>query len=451
MRKDGSDRQVKGERQVTAGRMKKRPSLWLRKTIPLMMTPRRALTGLLLSASLLAPLALPAPVLARDAAPSPFSVVLKVNDLVITQYELDQRKRFLMLLRAPGDPEKEALRGLTQDRLAMGEAKRFKIKLTKKQVEDGLTEFASRANLSAEQFVTALGQGGVSPQTFRDFVGNGLLWRELVRGHFLSAVSVSDAEIDRAIANGTHRTAMQLLLSELVIPVEGDPEDELARARQLKLELTSEGAFASAARRYSASPSAGRGGRLDWTPASNLPPALVQMVLALGPGQTSDPFVLPNAVALFQLRDVTEDQTTAPPKVRVEYAEFLLPNTATVQADAAALGNRVDSCKDLYAEARGLPEDRLTVKKSSVDALPGDVALQLAQLDPGEASTALTRGPWRVYLMLCSREPMPTDTDNPDAEIDRNGIRDAIIAQELSSRADGYLEELRSEAIIKQP
>ena len=379
------------------------------------------------------------------ASGSPFAAVMKINDSVITQYELDQRKLFLMLLRQPGDPEKEALRGLIQDRLAAGEARRFGVRLTREQVTAGMNEFAGRANLTAEQLIEALGQAGVSAETFRDFVANGLLWRDIIRGRFGGTVTVTEAEVDRAIANGTKRTAMQLLLSELAIPVEGDPEDELALARRLRAEINSEAAFASAARRYSASPSAGRGGRLDWTPAANLPPQVVQLALATGPGQVSEPVTLPEAIILFQLRDVAEDQSAEGPLVEVEYAEYLIPNTEDAQAQAAALSNRIDTCKDLYAEARGLPEDRLTVTRTTVQELPRDIGLELAKLDLGESSTTLTRGGFRVFLMLCAREP------KGEAPIDRDVIRNQLVSQELVTRAELYLEELRSEAIIETP
>ena len=379
------------------------------------------------------------------AGGSPFAPVLRINDSVITRYELDQRVRFLTLLRAPGDPEKEALKALTQDRLAGAEAKRVGLRLTAQQVTDGMTEFAGRANLTAEQFIEALGQGGVSPESFRDFAANGLIWRELVRARFLPTVSVTEAEIDRAIAAGVARPNVQLLLSELVIPVEGDPSDEMALARKLKAGITSEESFAEAARSYSASPSAARGGRLDWTSSSALPPALIGVALALAPGQVSDPVALPNGVALFQLRDLREDTTAAPPKPVVEYAEYLLANTEGVLAEAAALANRIDSCKDLYAEARGLPEDRLTVTTRPVAEVPQDVALQLAQLDQGESSTAIVRGGWRVFLMLCGRAP---SLENP---LDRGAISEQLKSQKLTLLSEVYLEELRSEAIITTP
>ncbi|MDR7125314.1 peptidylprolyl isomerase [Pseudotabrizicola sp. 4114] len=396
-----------------------------------------------LMATLAAPLAtVPHSAAAQDG--SPFQVVMRINDSVITRYEMDQRKLFLKLLRVPGDPEAEAMKGLTQDRLAAAQAKRFGLRLTQEQIDAGMEEFASRADLTAAEFVEALGEAGVSMETFRDFAGNGLLWRELVRGRYAGSFTISEAEIDRALVGGTVNTGMQLLLSELILPVEGDPEAQQALARQLRDEITTEDGFAAAARRYSASPSAGSGGRLDWTPTSELPPQIVELVLALGPGQVSEPVTLPNAVAVFQLRDVAEDASAAP-EVQVEYAEFLMPNTPDVQAQAAALHTRVDGCKDLFAEARGLPESQLKVETRSVPELPADVALQLAQLDPGEYSTAITRGGARVFLMLCGRGP------KVDGPIDREAIREQLISRRLTLLAEAYLEELRSEAIISTP
>lgn len=378
---------------------------------------------------------------------SPFAPVMKVNESVITQFELDQRMRFLTLLRIPGDPVENAMKALINDRLAAFEARRAGLKLTAEQVGSGMSEFATRANLSAEEFIAALKEGGVEAETFRDFVANGLLWRELVRAKYGPLVNVTETEVDRAIANGTKRTAFQLLLSEIVIPIEGEPDEELALANKLRKEITSEGAFVSAAHRYSASPTAGRGGRLDWMPAANLPGQLTQLVIGLGPGQVSQPVITPEAVALFQLRDIAEDQTSEPPIVAVEYAQFLLPNTDTVMAEVEALSNKVDTCKDLWEYAKDLPEDRLTVETKPLKDVPQDIALELAPLDPGEHSAALTRGGNRVFLMLCGREPVSAE----GGSVDRAAVRNQLQSDELAAQAEVWLEELRSEAIIVQP
>ena len=384
-------------------------------------------------------LALTAPVLAQDL----FTPRLYVNDRVITNYEVEQRAMFLRVLRAPGNPEEEALKALTEDRLRQTEAERLGLKLSEADLNTGLTEFASRANLTVEQFVEELGKAGIAPETFRDFVAAGLLWRQAVRARFLGQVPISENDIDRALEASARPRALQVLASELVIPApEGQEEAAMARAQELSDTLSGEAAFASAARRLSAAPTAGSGGRLDWLPLANLPAAIGQKILALDAGEVSDPIAVPGAVVLFLLRDVAQDTKAEPISVSVEWAEFLVPDDAAAIAKILAAS---DECNDLYAQAKGLPEDRLTVTKAALETVPGDVALQLARLDPGEASTALTRGGFRRMLMLCGREqvlePAPT----------RDQIREQVINQKLEGMAEGYLEELRSAAFIREP
>jgi peptidyl-prolyl cis-trans isomerase SurA len=384
-------------------------------------------------------LALTTPVLAQDL----FTPRLYVNDRVITNYEVEQRALFLRVLRAPGNPEEEALKALTEDRLRQTESERLGLKLSEEELTAGLTEFASRANLTVEQFAAELGKAGIAPETFRDFVAAGLLWRQAVRARFLGQVPISENDIDRALEASARPRALQVLASELVIPApEGQEEAAMAQAQELSDTLSGEGAFASAARRYSAAPTAGSGGRLDWLPLANLPAAIGQKILALDAGEVSDPIAVPGAVVLFLLRDVAMDTKAEPISVSVEWAELLVPDDA---AEIARIRAASDECNDLYGQAKGLPEDRLTVTKAGLETVPGDVALELARLDPGETSVNLTRGGFRRMLMLCGREqvlePAPT----------RDQIREQVINQKLEGMAEGYLEELRSAAIIREP
>lgn len=384
-------------------------------------------------------LVLALPVSAQDL----FTPRLYVNDRVITNYEVAQRALFLRVLRAPGNSEEEALKALTEDRLRQTEAERLGLTLSDEELMRGMTEFAARANLTAEQFVAELEKAGIAAETFRDFVAAGLLWRQAVRARFLGQVPVSEADIDRALEASARPRALQVLASELVIPApEGQEEAAMARAQELSDTLSGEAAFASAARRFSAAPTAGAGGRLDWLPLANLPGAIAEKILALDTGEVSDPIAVPGAVVLFLLRDVAMDTKAEPLSVSVEWAEFLVPDDAAAIAKIRA---EADSCTDLYTQARGLPEDRLTVTKAGLDQVPGDVALELARLDRGEISTALTRGGYRRLLMLCGREqvvePPPT----------RDQIREQVINQKLEGMAEGYMEELRSAAIIREP
>lgn len=380
-----------------------------------------------------------APALAQDM----FAPRVYINDRAITEYEVAQRAQFLQLLRAPGDPEEEALKALIEDRLRQSEAERLGIKLTEKELTDGLAEFASRANLSTEQFVSELAKGGVEPETFRDFVSAGLLWRQVVRARFLGQVPIDEADVDMALEASARPNALQVLASELVIPApQGEEDQAMALAQELSDTLSGEGAFAAAARQYSAAPSAGAGGRLDWLPLANLPPAIGQKILGLDAGEVSDPVAVPGAVVLFLLRDVAEDQTAEPIAVTVEWVELLVPDDA---AEIARIRAAADDCDMLQAEAKGLPADRVTLTKAGLETVPGDVALELAKLDPNETSVALTRSGFRRMLMLCGRE---ATLEEPPT---RDQVRERVINLKLEGLAEGYLEELRSAAIIREP
>lgn len=219
-----------------------------------------------------------------------FAPRLYVNDQVITEYEVIQRALFLKVLRAPGDPMEEALKALTEDRLRMAEAKRLGLTVTEEQVAEGMEEFAARANLTAEQLVAELQKVGIAPQTYRDFVVAGLLWREAIRARYVGQVSVSEADIDKAMQTLTRPRALKVLASELVIAAPpGQEDDAMALANRLYASIGSEAEFAAAARAHSAAPTAGNGGRLDWLPLSNLPPAIAGQLLGLGEGQVSKP------------------------------------------------------------------------------------------------------------------------------------------------------------------
>ena len=80
-----------------------------------------------------------------------------------------------------------------------------------------------------------------------------------------------------------------------------------------------------------------------------------------------------------------------------------------------------------------------------IEDIPQDVALELARLDPGEVSYALTRadGATRVFLMLCNRSYA-----SGDGEADREAVRNQLRSQRLAGLAAALLEDLRAAATI---
>ncbi len=384
---------------------------------------------------------------AAQAQQNPFEAVIKVNDLAITRYEVSQRARMLQLFRAPGNPQKLAREQLIEDRLKLDAATNAGFVLEDEQLMAGMEEFASRANLSAEEMITSLGQAGVDESSFRDFVRAGMTWREFSRARFAPQINVDEDDVARARLSIGNQTSVRVLLSEIIMPLgNGDPQAIQDRANQIS-QYTTEAEFAAAARRYSATESAGRGGRMEWVAINDLPEGLRPVVLGLAPGEVSDPLPLQGAIALFQLRDIEETDQPAREYEEIEYAAYYIDGGRTEQAlaRAARIDADTDTCDDLYGIAHGQPEQVLERGSKAPSEIPDDIRLALTKLDPGEISTAVTRsgGQTLVLLMLCSRTPK-TDGEAPDVEQLTNFIQ----SRRLDSYASAYLEELRAEARI---
>ena len=413
------------------------------------------ITAMTMFRKLLAPLSLALGVLAQTGLPTPaaaqglFSPVITVDGAAITGYELKQRIAILQVLGNAGNLEQSAREGLIDDRLRLAAARQAGLDVTDDGLQRGMEEFAGRANLTREEFVSVLRGRGVDEETFRDFVRAGLLWRELVRQRFGSRAAISDAEIDRALGAGNGSSGLRVLLSEIILPARPNRPQEVAqstaRAERIS-QLTSTAAFAAQARSHSVVASRGRGGRLDWVNVSNLPGALRSVVLGLSPGQVSQPISIPNAIALFQLRGIEEVAQAAPAPAAIEYAAFYIPGGRSERAlgEAARIKSRLDTCDDLYGVAKGLPEERLERGTLPVDQIPDDILIELAKLDENEVSYDLTRanGETLVLLMMCGR------TNTIEEQPDREAVRARLRSQRLAGFAESYLAELRAAADI---
>ncbi|MFU1606018.1 peptidylprolyl isomerase [Sulfitobacter pontiacus] len=374
-----------------------------------------------------------------------FAPVAKVNKSVVTEFEVQQRQRFLEVLNAPGATREGALTSLIDERLRNEAVAEAGIELTPQGIEDSLAEFASRADLSTEEFTQALGQSGVSRETFRDFVVNSVGWRELVRARYASRVQITDAEINRALGE-TQGSGVRVLVSEIIIPA---PPQQAARVNALAEQISqskSTAEFSNYASRYSATASRGRGGRLPWQNLTDLPPSLQPLILNLAPGEVTDPLPIPNAVALFQLRDIEETSVTAPTYSEIEYAAYYIPGgrTEPALAQAAQIRGRIDTCDDLYGIAKGQPAEVLERVKKAPSDIPQDVAIELSKLDTGEVSTTLTRanGQTLMLLMMCGR------TAAANASASREDVTNALRQERLTGYAEQLLEQLRADARI---
>jgi peptidyl-prolyl cis-trans isomerase SurA len=382
------------------------------------------------------------------AAQGQLATAITVDSRVITQFEIADRRRLLEIFNTAGDLDEIAREGLIEDRLKEQEMARFDRTLSEAELQQALEEFVGRANLTLPEFGQVLQARNVAPRTFISYVSVGVMWRDFIRARFNREITITDIDVERALARqGASATQLEVLLSEIIIPIQPENAARVQEVAGRISRLRSFGEFENAARQASVLPSRENGGRLGWLPIDNYPPQLRAVLLDLRPGEVTEPIDIPGGVALFQKRGQREARRAALPPLSLEYAAYYIPGGRSDSAlrAAADIQNRVDTCDDLYGVARNQPQevlDRLTLAPAEISS---DVALELARLDPGEVSYNLTRndGDTLVFLMLCARNNAGAGTSDPEL------IRNQIRSQRLNALATALVADLRASADIR--
>ena len=366
-----------------------------------------------------------------------FSPVIHVDNSVITKFELDQRTKFVAALKFPGNPNQLARTQLIEERLKQTEAQKLNIIASDFEIKDALKRFASKANLSVEDFITELKKLEIYPDTFLSYVETEVVWQKLVNKKFGAQSSISNLQLQRAKSIAKFEDTVQVLLTEIIIPFSIDDLGEKESLANLLKQIKSTKEFSNAAQKYSKAPTANGGGRVKWQNFDRLPGIIKPLILGLSPGQVTEPIMLTKAIALFQLRDIREIKTD---RTQLELLDFI-----KVKSDLKYLSlvqDNFHNCSDLEAIIGGQTEVTLTRKKLLSDEIPNTLVPVLDNLDQNESEIIVADGQSQLVIM-CERNNQLNSTAQT-LEQDKNVLQ----TNRLKHLARSFLETLKDNARI---
>jgi peptidyl-prolyl cis-trans isomerase SurA len=131
------------------------------------------------------------------------SIKVLVNDSPISDYDIDQRERFLAITtqeQPSAALKQKAIDMLIDERLQMQEARKQGVTPDEDEVNKILSDMAKKNNLDVDGLAAALAKTGVNIKTLKDRIKAQMAWQETVRAKFRRDVQIGDADITAAMA-----------------------------------------------------------------------------------------------------------------------------------------------------------------------------------------------------------------------------------------------------------
>jgi peptidyl-prolyl cis-trans isomerase SurA len=392
------------------------------------------------------------------------SVVVTVNDDIISSYDIVQRMRLLIVTSGiqPTDqnlPElqREAVRSLIDEHLEMqdlreeGKTQKFDLVASDSEVDDEIASIARSNNTSASQLLAQLSTQGVGPQTFREQLRAEISWRGWIRGRFGQRLTIGEDQI-KAFQKRQEAEAgkPQYEISEIFIDANraGGMQQAQDGAGQLINQIQRGAPFQAVARQFSSAPSAASGGQVGWISQGEMPPEVDTALETLRPGQLSAPIPVKDGVYIVLLQD--RHAGGGSEVVRLKQAAVALPKDASAeQASAAAakldeLRPRLHGCDDMEGLAAKIPGVVAgDLGEAEVKDLAPAFRDAVDKMQTGQISEPIRTEAGLHLIAVCDKHMGGANMLTHDQ------IEDRLYGQELAMIAKRELRDLRNSATIE--
>ena len=393
------------------------------------------------------------------------SVAALVNDDPISSYDLRQRMRLLVATSGvqPTEDnlpqiEREALRGLVDERLEMQEVKAIeqkqkdlKLEPADDEVDATIGDMAKQSGISRDQLLNTLKSDGVDARTLRQQIAAQMSWNHYIGARFRDAVVIADNQVSSAMEQANAASLKpQYQLSDIFLDASHVGGQQAAEdgAHQLVLQMQAGAPFGSVARQFSALPTAANGGDEGWVVDTDLKPEIRTAVEQMKPGDLSQPIITSNGVYIVLLRERkagSGDEVVALKQVAVS----LLPDAPATEVAAAQtkltrLRRHLTGCDTLEEQTAKTPGVLAAdLGETELKDLRPAFRDTVKKLKVNEVSQPIRTDVGLHLIAVCARHAIGV------SGVTRTDVTDRIRGEQLSMFARRYLRDLRNSAEIE--
>ncbi|WP_229255875.1 peptidylprolyl isomerase [Duganella fentianensis] len=400
------------------------------------------------------------------------SIVVVVNDDVITQRELNNRIKTVtgrmkaqnVALPDAADLRRQMLERMIVERAQLQMAKEMGVRVDDLQLDRAIARIAEAQKLSVQDLRNQMEKDGMPYAAFREEIREEIIMQRLREHEVDAKIQISDAEVDSFLAAEKAAAAEQfeLNISQIMIRIPDNATAEViaqrrARAEDVMRQLRTGADFAKMAGTYSDSSDALQGGVVGWRQPERLPPVFAEALVKLKPGQVT-PII--KSVGAFHILKVSERRSLAEAQavaaVQQTHARHILIKVTPTMSAADAkrkllelkerLDNKAAKFEDL---ARLVSNDGSASKGGDLGWLyPGDTMPEfeaaMNNLKIGEVSDPVETS-FGIHLI----EVLERKSDDVSKERERNNARQAIRERKMEEAAESWQREVRDRAYVE--
>ncbi|MEL7688125.1 peptidylprolyl isomerase [Citromicrobium bathyomarinum] len=396
--------------------------------------------------------------------PNVRTATAKVNGAVITGTDINQRVALVLAAsERDGLPPEEmnalrmqVLRNLIDETLQIQAAAAQDMAVSQEQVEQRY-EALARQNFSqnpAQMDAYLIGVGS-SPAALKRQIEGELAWNNLLRRNVAPFINVSSEEVNDTMERlKTSRGQEEYRIAEIYLSATPETSEAVSQnAARIIGQIREGGSFQAYARQFSESTTAAVGGDLGFVRLATLPEEMAEVARDLQPGQIVGPVPIPGGFVIMLLLDKRQvltadprDATLSLKQIAIDFPEGITQDQAAAKVEefANAVGT-IRGCGDAARVAQTVNATVVDNNAIAVRDLPEQLQGSLLQLQVGQSTPpfgSLEDGV-RV-LLLCGRDD-PQMANEPDFD----QIMDRIEQERISKRAQRFLRDLRTDALIE--
>ena len=325
------------------------------------------------------------------ALSSQFSPAIKVNNVFISKYEINERRKLLIALGTSKlEAKKNAQEQLINETLQQLHSKTIGVTVLPSQIEEVFNNFISVRSLTKNSLNQSLRKFGASLDELKKYLKANVLMRNIINNTFYSRMNIEDFDFSIFRPSASISIPTQLNISEIVIPfsVRGK-ENTIKLGERIIKDLKNGKEFNKLAKRFSKASTSKKGGLIGFVALDSLPDPLREILVKLKSGKNSNVIITPNSVMIFKVNSWKTSQKTQNPPSEITYAKINKDDS------------KINSCKSISKEKIIGPVKEKKLNKNIREALN--------QIRPTEKIAFVDKNGKTSLLILCDRRLILSD------------------------------------------